>query len=87
MLIRSKNKMHCANSENGIISTNEKGTIGFYDNSGTYVVLGEYSNPNKVIKVLNMFQEAHDAYERCKSVGGFRDIKTFQMPKDSEVEE
>jgi hypothetical protein len=40
----------------------------------------------KTVKVLNMFQEAHDAYERCKSVGGFRDIKTFQMPKDSEVE-
>lgn len=29
MLIRSKNKMHCANSENGIISTDEKEQLVF----------------------------------------------------------
>ena len=53
--------------------------------TGCSYLLGEYSTKEKAIKVLDMVQESRDAYERCKSVGGFMNIATFQMPEDGEV--
>lgn len=45
------------------------------NDSRTYYLLGEYSNPEKAIGVLDMIREAY--------VNGHVD---FQMPEDSEVD-
>ena len=57
MLIRSKNKMHIVNIENGVVSAEGDGTVTFRAGK-IRVVLGEYSSAQKAFKVLDMIQEA-----------------------------
>lgn len=75
MLIRSQDKHILINMNN--VSSIEVGDDGlriFADNSEAIYDIGEYSNKSKVIKVLDMIQEAY--------VNGHID---YQMPADSEV--
>lgn len=75
MLIRSQDKHILINMNN--VSSIEVGDDGlriFADNSEAIYDIGEYSNKSKVIKVLDMIQEAY--------VNGHID---YQMPEDSEV--
>ncbi len=58
MLIRSKNKMHIVNIENGVVSAEGDGTLTFRAGK-IRVVLGEYSSAQKAFKVLDMIQEAY----------------------------
>lgn len=58
MLIRSKNKMHIVNIENGVVSAEGDGTVTFRAGKIS-VALGEYSNAKKAFKVLDMIQEAY----------------------------
>ena len=87
MLIRSQDKFSLVNIKNGTLITSETGTISFHSTSGHAVILGRYRERKKSIEVLDAIQEANDAYERCKSVGGFQNIKTFQMPREEEDEQ
>lgn len=59
MLIRSKNKMHIVNIENGVVSAEGDGTLTFRAGK-IRVVLGEYSSAQKAFKVLDMIQEAYE---------------------------
>lgn len=75
MLIRSQDKCILINMNN--ISSIEVGDDGlriFANDSESIYDIGEYSNEAKVIKVLDMIQEAY--------VDGYI---VFQMPEDSEV--
>lgn len=88
MLIRSQNKEVVVNFSTlaGIeIAEGPVKTVVTSYITGCSYLLGEYSTKEKAIKVLDMLQESCDAYERCKSVGGFMNIATFQMPEDGEV--
>lgn len=58
MLIRSKNKMHIVNIENGVVSAEGDGTVIFRAGK-IRVVLGEYSSAQKAFKVLGMIQETY----------------------------
>lgn len=49
MLIRSKNKMHIVNIENGVVSAEGDGTLTFRAGK-IRVVLGEYSSAQKAFK-------------------------------------
>lgn len=49
MLIRSKNKMHIVNIENGVVSAEGDGTVTFRAGKIS-VALGEYSNAKKLLK-------------------------------------
>lgn len=52
-----------------------------------YELLGHYSTKEKALKVLDMIQNAYEEYEHEKAFKtGLRLFKTFQMPKDDEVE-
>lgn len=76
MLIRSQDKHILINMNN--VSSIEVGDDGlriFADNSEAIYDIGEYSNKSKVIKVLDMIQEAY--------VNGHID---YQMPEDGSVE-
>lgn len=88
MLIRSQNKEILVNLDVSagieIAERPVKAVITSYI-AGCSYLLGEYSAKEKAIKALDMLQESCDAYERCKSVGGFINIATFQMPEDGEV--
>ena len=78
MLIRSQNKTLLLNySNSAIIDTMEidGGYIAAYSGFKGAYTLGKYSQEEKVIKVLDMIQEAY--------ANGHID---FQMPADSEVE-
>ena len=88
MLIRSQNKEILVNLDVSagieIAEGPVKTVITSYITGCSYL-LGEYSTKEKAIKALDMLQEFCDAYERCKSVGGFINIATFQMSEDGEV--
>lgn len=88
MLIRSQNKEILVNLDVSagieIAEGPVKTVITSYITGCSYL-LGEYSTKEKAIKALDMLQESCDAYERCKSVGAFINIVTFQMPEDGEV--
>jgi hypothetical protein len=88
MLIRSQNKEILVNLDApaGIeIAEGPVKTVITSYITGCSYLLGEYSTKEKAIKALDMLQESCDAYERCKSTGGFINIATFQMPEDGEV--
>lgn len=88
MLIRSQNKEILVNFDVSAGIEIEEGPVKTVVTSyitGCSYLLGEYSTKEKAIKALDMLQESCDAYERCKSVGGFINIATFQMPEDGEV--
>ena len=75
MLIRSQDKRMLINMNN--VSSLEVGDDGlriFADNGNDIYDIGEYSTEAKVIKVLDMIQEAY--------VNGHID---YQIPADSEV--
>lgn len=88
MLIRSQNKEILVNLDVSagieIAEGPVKTVITSYITGCSYL-LGEYSTKEKAIKALDMLQESCGAYERCKSVGVFINIVTFQMPEDGEV--
>ena len=103
MLIRSKNKMHIVNIENGVVSAEGDGTVTFR----ARVVLGEYSSAQKAFKVLDMIQEAYEdekvvEYTLALQENEFKNMTrdqllsvragilkkaVFQMPNESDVEE
>lgn len=75
MLIRSQDKRILINMDN--VSSLEVGDDGlrlFADDGETIYDIGEYSTESKVIKVLDMIQEAY--------VNGHID---YQIPDDREV--
>lgn len=67
MLIRSKNKMHIVNIENGVVSAEGDGTVTFRAGK-IRVVLGEYSSAQKAFKVLDMIQGAYADFENTKVI-------------------
>lgn len=78
MLIRSQNKKYLVSTNNIIFYVMDSevicfGISGIEDSD--YIILGHYETETKVMKVLDMIQEA------C--INGHID---FQMPEDSEVE-
>ena len=78
MLIRSQNKevLTNLNALAGIeIAEGPVKTVITSYITGCSYLLGEYSNKEKAVKVLDMIQEAY--------VNGYID---YQMPEDSEVE-
>nr|UWI06522.1 MAG: hypothetical protein [Bacteriophage sp.] len=58
MLIRSKNKMHLVNIENGVVSAEGEGTVTFRAGK-IRNVLGEYSSLKTALRVLDMIEEAY----------------------------
>ena len=58
MLIRSKNKMHLVNIENGVVSAKGEGTVTFRAGK-IRNVLGEYSSLKTALRVLDMIEEAY----------------------------
>ncbi len=76
MLIRSQDKRILINMNNVLsIEMGDDRLRIFADNGDAIYDIGEYSTEAKVMKVLNMIQEAY--------VNGHID---YQMPADSEVE-
>lgn len=78
MLIRSQNKKYLVSTNNISFYAMDSevicfGISGIEDSD--YIILGHYETETKVMKVLDMIQEA------C--INGHID---FQMPEDSEVE-
>lgn len=70
MLIRSQDKHILINMNN--VSSIEVGDDGlriFADNSEAIYDIGEYSNKSKVIKVLDMIQEAYMDYKSGEIIG------------------
>lgn len=90
MLIRSQDKTKIINIKNVSV-------IAFFSMNGVFAIsvkaldtscsIAEYSTKAKVMKVLDMIQEAYVEYEaeRIYKEGIF-EIGTFQMPADSVVE-
>lgn len=98
MLIRSQDKEILINFNNSpaikIMGTKGDVTIICSDTYETFVI-GNYSTREKVIKVLDMIQEAYSEYQIMLnfSVSYLHEFKEktdgfaiFQMPEDSEVE-
>lgn len=98
MLIRSQDKtilLNFSNSTVVYIAKNDKDfVISSLENENRYK-LGKYSSEAKVMKVLNMIQEAYSEYQIMLnfSVSYLHEFKEktdgfaiFQMPEDSEVE-
>ena len=88
MLIRSQDKSILINMNN--VSSIEVGDneLRIFANNGDAIYdIGEYSTEAKVIKVLDMIQEAYERYEYEKVFKtGLTLFETFQIPEDSEVE-
>ena len=106
MLIRSQNKHVLINLQraksigyrdqfNGPINSNHKFPISFVIVADG-ITIGDYSNREKCIKVLDMIQNAYetsiysdeifDYSAQVKRPYIFMDNKVFQMPQDSEVD-
>lgn len=88
MLIRSQDKSILINMNN--VSSIEVGDdrLRIFANNGDAIYdIGEYSTETKVIKVLDMIQEAYERYEYEKTFKtGLTLFETFQMPEDGSVE-
>lgn len=96
MLIRSQDKSILINMNN--VSSIEVGDdrLRIFANNGDAIYdIGEYSTEAKVMKVLDMIQEAYSEYQIMLnfSVSYLHEFKEktdgfaiFQMPEDSEVE-
>ena len=85
MLIRSQDRTKLVDIAGKTIAIDRANAIGImYANSN--VLLGKYTSKEKAIKVLDMIQET---YKQQKTEMIYRewiyDIRTFQMPEDSEV--
>jgi len=82
MLIRSQNKKNLINMDNvtDLSVVNGSEIMACYTTDQGYRCIGKYSDKAKVIKVLNMIQDAYIS----NSIDG--DFPVFQMPTDEEVE-
>lgn len=88
MLIRSQDKRILINMDN--VSSLEVGDDGlrlFADDGETIYDIGEYLTESKVIKVLDMIQEAYCKFMSVKNDDAWNGKESvFYMPEDSEVE-
>lgn len=88
MLIRSQDKRILINMNN--VSSIEVGDDRlriFADNGDAIYDIGEYSTEAKVIKVLDMIQEAYCKFMSVKNDDAWSGKESvFYMPEDSEVE-
>jgi hypothetical protein len=87
MLIRSQDKRILINMDN--VSSLEVGDDGlrlFADDGETIYDIGEYLTESKVIKVLDMIQEAYCEFMAVRNDDMWCGKESvFQMPEDSEV--
>lgn len=88
MLIRSQDKRILINMNN--VSSIEVGDdrLRIFANNGDAIYdIGEYSTEAKVIKVLDMIQEAYCKFMSVKNDDAWSGKESvFYMPEDSEVE-
>ena len=80
MLIRSKNKMHIVNIENGVVSAEGDGTVTFRTGK-TRVVLGEYSSLKTAFRILDMIEKAFadERFVRYTLVSQEREFKNMTI--------
>lgn len=90
MLIRSQDKRMIVNFENicTMSAFPEKDSEDIYVEDGTgSLMVGRYSTKAKVMKVLDMIQEAYCEFMAIRNDDMWCGKEsTFQMPEDSEVE-
>ena len=87
MLIRSQDKRILINMDNvSSLEVGEDGLRLFADDGETIYDIGEYLTESKVIKVLDMIQEAYCEFMAVRNDDMWCGKESvFQMPEDSEV--
>lgn len=87
MLIRSQNKEVLIAFESSLDIEVSGGVISARRDMGWCCLLGEYSTKAKVMKVLDMIQEAYCKFMSVKNDDAWSGKESvFYMPEDSEVE-